>query len=147
VYKIPDKLKYKKYNKSYSLPSVKKFENKIVNLSDGYCVGIVALEQGRLTQSQMEACFKVISKIIKGDKRLKKGVIKSNFNLTAPVTKKSTGVRMGKGKGNINSWVFPVNCGRVLFELKDIDIQTGLLGLKQAQYRLPFLSKLIFRIK
>jgi len=147
TYKIPDKLKYKKYHKSYSLPSNKKFENKIINLSDGYSVGIVALEKGRLTQSQMEACFKIISKTIKGDKRLKKGIIKSNFNLTAPITKKSTGVRMGKGKGNINRWVFPVNCGRVLFELKEVDIQIGLLGLKQAQYKLPFSTKLIYRIK
>jgi large subunit ribosomal protein L16 len=147
MYKIPDKLKYKKYIKSCSLPPIKKFENRVISLSDGYCVGIVALEKGRLTQSQMEACFKVITKTIKGDKRLKKGVIKSNFNLTVPVTKKSTGVRMGKGKGNVNSWVFPVSCGRVLFELKDVDIQVGLLGLRQAQYRLPFLTKLIFRIK
>lgn len=147
MYQIPDRLKYKKYNKSYSLPSGKKFENKVIHLSSGYCVGLISLEKGRLTQSQMEACFKVISKIIKGDKRLKKGVIKANFNLTAPITKKSTGVRMGKGKGNVNSWVFPVNCGRVLFEVKDIDVQVGLLGLQQAQYRLPFLTKLVFRIK
>jgi ribosomal protein L16/L10AE len=38
-------------------------------------------------------------------------------NLCLPLTKKPLQVRMGKGKGSVDKWVFPANKSRVIFEL------------------------------
>ena len=37
-----------------------------------------------------------------------------------PVTKKPVEVRMGKGKGNVEYWVAPIQPGRVLYEIQGV---------------------------
>jgi ribosomal protein L16/L10AE len=36
-----------------------------------------------------------------------------------PVTKKSQGLRMGKGKGSTKRWICPINVGQIVYELND----------------------------
>lgn len=76
--------------------------------------GIKAVSSFRLTSVQMEATRKVITKFIR-----KKFKSKLRFCVfpDLPITKKSSGVRMGKGKGNTDYWCFPVKKGRILFEI------------------------------
>ena len=143
-YTIPQNLKYEKYHKNLTI-SYNKMETKVFNFHQTYQYGLICLENSRLSVSQMEACFKVISKLAKKGKRVNADLIKSNFFPNYPVTCKSAGIRMGKGKGNVNFWVFPVKKGRLLFETKNISPTMAYLGLRQAQHRLPFLTKIVFR--
>jgi large subunit ribosomal protein L16 len=143
-YVIPQNLKFEKYHKKLTISSGK-IETKVFNFHKTYQFGLVCLENTRLSVSQMEACFKIISKLAKKGKRVGADLIKSNFYPSYPVTSKSAGIRMGKGKGNVNFWVFPVKKGRLLFETKNILPRLAYFGLRQAQYRLPCLTKIVFR--
>ena len=58
-----------------------------------------------------------------------------------PVTKKPLGVRMGKGKGEVEEWVAVIKPGRVLFELGGVDDDVAKLALSMASYKLPLKTK------
>jgi large subunit ribosomal protein L16 len=137
-----NKNKFKKYQKlkhrmlgkeqRYILPKVGVF-------------GLKFLGSIRLTTQQIEAVRKVIRR-----KMLKK--IKEHVKISVfpdlPVTKKSSGVRMGKGKGNIDFWCFPVNIGRIVFELGDkIPKYNAYSCLLSGGKKLPFRCKVIINSK
>jgi large subunit ribosomal protein L16 len=62
-----------------------------------------------------------------------------------PVSKKPAEVRMGKGKGNPEEWVCPIQRGRMLYELKGVDRKTALESLRLASHKLPVLTKIVER--
>ena len=47
-----------------------------------------------------------------------------------PVTGKPIGVRMGKGKGNLECWVAVVKPGRVMFEISGVPEETAREALR-----------------
>lgn len=61
-------------------------------------------------------------------------------------TKKPLEVRMGKGKGNFNTWVCPIKPGQVIleFDLKKLNEIDKLILLKRCVNRLPVKTKIIF---
>ena len=74
--------------------------------------GIYALEPIRLTAAQIEAARLTLVRTIG-----RKGTsIKLQVFPHIPVTKKPLGVRMGKGKGNVDHFVAFVKAGKMLFE-------------------------------
>lgn len=136
------KNKFKKYQKAkhrllgiehrYILPKVGVF-------------GLKFLGSLRLTSEQIESVRKVIKR--KMLKKVKEKVKISVFP-DLPVTKKSSGVRMGKGKGNIDFWCFPVISGRVVFELgNEIPFYNAISSLKSGANKLPFKCRTIFNLK
>lgn len=88
----------------------------------GFC-GLKALKTLRLKSSQILTAKKLILRNLKKN-------IKARVKLRIvcfpdlPVTKKSAGIRMGKGKGNVDFWCFLVRKGRVLFEFSCHGIPT-----------------------
>lgn len=108
---FPAKTKYKKYKKSKD--RFLGYDNKYFLPNVGV-YGLKILQSRRITVRQLEAARKVIRKKLKG--KVKEHVMLTIFP-DLPLTKKSSGVRMGKGKGNIEAWCFPLNIGRILFEL------------------------------
>lgn len=108
---FPINVKYKKQHRRRR-QLTKKEVNYVAPLQ-GFA-GIKAINSTRITSVQIEASRKVIAKYIR-----KKYKNKLRFCIfpDLPITKKSTGVRMGKGKGNIDFWCFPVLKGRILFEI------------------------------
>jgi len=61
-------------------------------------------------------------------------------------TRKPVGVRMGKGKGGIHTWGFPVRRGRIIIQVrKNISYSLAVKSLLQVKYRLPFLTKIVFK--
>ena len=54
-----------------------------------------------------------------------------------PVTKKGTGVRMGKGKGNVDHFISFVKAGSVLFEYDCSNAIKAKKAYKAATYKLP----------
>lgn len=148
---IPQKKKFKKIIRKvcFNTNGLSGRSNKIYKNCN---YGLVSLSGGVMTLKQIQTCYKVILKVIKV-KRLKKKkkqkkivrLISSLF-LSVPLTKKSLGIRMGKGKGSIEDWAFPIKKNRILFQLKAfVRPDLAYLALKQTQYRIPFKTKLIFR--
>jgi ribosomal protein L16 len=103
---------------------------------------ICALENGFITKHQMECCRILIRRELR-----RKGflLIHSYFNL--PITNKSTGTRMGKGKGVIKEHIGLVFIYSSLFELKGIPFFLAYKLLKKISYKLPFKVCLVDRQK
>src|ERR1700729_3615547 len=106
----PSRLKFKKYHKPSSFllysKEQKNFYSKKVQLV------LRSLQNGKLIYNKIEACRKSIRRMLN-----KKGSIILRLFTNAPLTKKSIGSRMGKGKGSHNMWVCPIRKGQIICEV------------------------------
>ena len=113
----PVRLKYKKEHKNT-------FKNKEYSLKKTTLLwgnfGIMSKVKGILFYKEIEAAKKVIAKEIKGI-----GVVFSRVRPNRPRTEKKSGMRMGKGKGEVSNWLVEIPAGMVLFEV------FGLIGDKK----------------
>ena len=57
-----------------------------------------------------------------------------------PLTKKSKGIRMGKGVGKLATWVSYLRAGAFIFELKNLRLGRTTYFLKQIAFKLPVKS-------
>ena len=73
--------------------------------------GIVAMEPCWIRANQIEAARVAMTRYTK-----RGGEVYIKIFPDKPVTGKPIGVRMGKGKGNVEYWVAVVITGRVMFE-------------------------------
>jgi len=128
---IPRKSKFKKQQKGKSFNRINGTSNKCHCLHFG-SIGLKSLSFGRLTSSQIESVRQSISKIIK-----KLGKIKTNIFADTPISKKPIEVRMGKGKGSVDHWIFKVKAGTILFEIETNSILLAVKALRLGQIRLP----------
>jgi len=97
-------------------------------------IGIKVLKPGRIKASQLEAIRKALFKKLKG-----KGKIWIRIFPSISVSAKPVEVRMGKGKGSIAYWCFPVKAGRIIFEIqeKSSSISKEILKITKSRLRLP----------
>jgi large subunit ribosomal protein L16 len=100
--------------------------------------GLKALEVGRITSRQIEACRIAISRTMK-----REGNIWIRIFPDKPITKKPAEVRMGKGKGAPEYWVAPVRPGKVMFELDGVSRQVAEEALNLAAQKLPIKCKIV----
>jgi len=77
--------------------------------------GLKATTRGFITARQIEAARRAITRHVKRGGKLWIRVFPDK-----PVTKKPVEVRMGKGKGNVEYWVAPVQPGRVMYEIQGV---------------------------
>lgn len=131
----PKSLKFKKNHKvNKSFLTLK--EQKVFFPKNGLFV-IKALEAGKLNFKQIEACRKSLRRDMK-----KQGKIFIRVFTYHSITKKSVGIRMGKGKGNHALWICPIRKGQVICEIYGIpDVMAG-FALKNAGHKLPFNVKI-----
>ena len=134
----PRKSKFKKQQKGKSFNRINSTSIDLYSLKFG-SVGIKALSAGRITSKQIESVRQAISKIIK-----KQGRLKINVFPDTPITKKPIEVRMGKGKGSVDHWVFKVKPGFVLYEIETAYTSLAVKALESGQIRLPIKSRIIF---
>lgn len=99
---------------------------------------IVALEPKWLTAQQIEAMRVTVSRRLKKVGRLFLRVFPDK-----PITKKPAETRMGKGKGNPETWVAVIKRDRIICEIADVDETTAREIFKQAAYKLPMKTKFI----
>ncbi|QKX02823.1 50S ribosomal protein L16 [Wolbachia endosymbiont of Litomosoides sigmodontis] len=101
--------------------------------------GLKTIEAGRVQSKHIETVRRVISRTLK-----RSGKIWVRIFPDIPVSKKPTDVRMGKGKGNVEFWVFKAKPGRVLFEISnDVPMHLAKLALEKAIAKLPVKCKFI----
>ena len=130
----PRKTKYKKAQKG-SLP------NKILSNSENINYGNYAFKSknfGLLTNKQIEAARRVIMKKIK-----KQGKLWVRIFTHTPKTKKPIEVRMGKGKGSVDSWIVKIKPGTILYEIDGISLKLAQELFKESSQKLPLKLKLI----
>ena len=60
-----------------------------------------------------------------------------------PITKKAAETKMGKGKGSVDHYVFPVKPGRILFELDGISYKKVKEAFRLANSKLPIKTSII----
>ena len=128
----PRNVKYKKTRKG----KLGKLEFKANKLSFGE-VGLKAAESGVITSKQIEAARQAIVRKIK-----RKGKVWIKIFPDTPITKKSTGVRMGKGKGPVSHWGAKIKSGTVLFEICGVNITTVKTAFNTGQAKLPVKTKI-----
>jgi large subunit ribosomal protein L16 len=62
-----------------------------------------------------------------------------------PITKKPAETRMGKGKGNPESWVAVVKPGRVMFEVEGVEESVARRAMQLAAAKLPVRTRVVKR--
>ena len=102
--------------------------------------GLKTLEHGRITARQIESARRAMSRHIK-----RGGKVFIKIFPDKPVTGKPIGVRMGKGKGNLECWVAVVKPGRVMFEISGVPEETAREALRLATHKLPCKCKIVSR--
>lgn len=101
-----------------------------------------SLEIGQLTQKQIETSSKIIFKRIK-----KAGRVWIRIFPDQPVSSKSTGIRMGKGKGSVDTYVAAVKPGQIIFEISNIPESKLKSIFLNVSKKLPIKTKIIVRKK
>jgi len=133
----PKSFKYKKHQKG-------SFSNKLSNLwllkkKTNNCIKLISASHGRITTKQLIAVRFLIRKFIK-----KKGFLIFRIFPQKPVSKKSAGIRMGKGKGSFDFWAADIKAGVVICEIlyKIVYKRRIIKILKRASLRLPLKTKI-----
>jgi len=104
--------------------------------------GLKALEPGWLSNRQIEAGRVAITRHVKRGCKLWIRIFPDK-----PLTKKPAETRMGKGKGNPESWVAVVRPGRILYEISGVTEDVAKKALRLASYKLSVATKFVKREK
>ena len=102
--------------------------------------GLQSLDFARITARQIEAARIAISRKVKRGAKLWIRIFPHK-----PVTKKPAEVRMGKGKGDPDHFVFEVHPGRILFEIDGVPEEIAREAFRKACAKLPVQGKLVRR--
>jgi len=101
------------------------------DISFGDCA-LQALGPARLTSRQIEAARMTIQR-----KTKRQGKLFIRIFPDKPLTKKPLEVRMGKGKGSVETWVAVVRPGRMLYEISGVSEEIAREAFRVAGHKLP----------
>jgi large subunit ribosomal protein L16 len=102
--------------------------------------GLQALEAHWITNRQIEACRVAINRTFR-----REGDTYIRIFPDKPITTRPAGVRMGKGKGNVEGWVCVVKPGRIMFEVGGVTEEKAVAALRKASMKLPIACKIVKR--
>ncbi len=102
--------------------------------------GIKSLESHWLTGRQLEAARQAVTRYMK-----REGQIWIRVFPDKPITKKPAEVRMGKGKGAPEGFVFPVTPGRIIMEAEGVPFEVAKEALRLGAQKLPVTTKFVVR--
>ncbi len=102
--------------------------------------GIKALEPAWITGRQIEAARQAITRHMK-----REGQLWIRIFPAKPITKKPAEVRMGKGKGAPEGFVYPITPGRVIFEVEGVPFETAKEALRLGSQKFPVTTKFVVR--
>ena len=102
--------------------------------------GIKCLQYKWINGRQIEAARIAVTRYMQ-----RQGQIWIRIFPDKPITRKPADVRMGKGKGDPEGVVYPVNPGRVLIEVEGVPFEVAKEALRLAAQKLPVTTKFIVR--
>ena len=132
---LPKRTKYRKAHKGRIHGNAK--GGTILNFG---AYGLKALQPERITSRQIEAARRAITRHIK-----RQGRVWIRIFPDLPVTQKPTEVRMGKGKGAVDTWACRVKPGRILFELDGVEEELAKRAFELGAAKLPIQTKFVTR--
>jgi len=102
--------------------------------------GLQSLEGGKLTSRQIEAARIAITRHVKRGAKLWIRVLPNKA-----ITKKPAETRMGKGKGDVDSYVAPVRRGTMIYEISGLPLDLAKEAFRLASHKLPIKTRLVSR--
>ncbi|MBO4499828.1 MAG: 50S ribosomal protein L16 [Bacteroidaceae bacterium] len=102
--------------------------------------GIKSMDTIWLTGRQLEAARVAVTRYMQ-----RQGQIWIRVFPDKPITKKPLDVRMGKGKGDVEGYVFPVTPGRIIIEADGVPFAVAKEALRLAAQKLPVTTKFVVR--
>ena len=102
--------------------------------------GIKAQESAWITGRQIEAARQAITRHMK-----REGQLWIRIFPAKPITKKPAEVRMGKGKGAPEGFVYPIAPGRVIFEIEGVPFEVAKEALRLGAQKFPITTKFVVR--
>ncbi len=93
--------------------------------------GLKAVGRGWLTAREIEAARIALTRFLK-----RGGKVWIRIFPDKPITKKPAEVRMGKGKGALESWVAVVKPGRILFEMEGVQSVSAREAFRLASHKI-----------
>lgn len=102
--------------------------------------GLKATTRGQITARQIEAARRAITRHVKRGGKLWIRVFPDK-----PITKKPIEVRMGKGKGNVEYWVAPIQPGRMLYEIEGVSEEVARAAFSLAAAKLSVRTTFVNR--
>ena len=102
--------------------------------------GLMALEGDWVTNRQIEAARVAMTRYMK-----RGGKVWINIFPHLSLTKKPIEVRMGKGKGQPESWVAVVKKGKIMFEIDGVSEKVAREALRIAMHKLPVKCKFVMK--
>ena len=102
--------------------------------------GLKATTRGFVTARQIESARRAITRYVKRGGKLWIRVYPDK-----PVTKKPVEVRMGKGKGNVEYWVAPIQPGRVMYEIQGVTEEQAREAFRLASAKLAVKTTFVKR--
>ena len=102
--------------------------------------GLKATARGFITARQIESARRAITRYVKRGGKLWIRVFPDK-----PITKKPVEVRMGKGKGNVEYWVAPIQPGRVLYEIQGVSEEQAREAFRLAAAKLSINTTFVKR--
>ena len=102
--------------------------------------GIKSLDTCWITGRQIEAARVAVTRYMQ-----RQGQIWIRIFPDKPITKKPLDVRMGKGKGDVEGYVFPITPGRIIIEADGVPFAVAKEALRLAAQKLPVTTKPVVR--
>jgi large subunit ribosomal protein L16 len=102
--------------------------------------GLKATTHGHITQRQIEAARRALTRFIKRGGRVWIRIFPDK-----PISRKPLEVRMGSGKGNPEFWVAPVQPGTVLYEMEGVNETEAREAFRLAAAKLPVRTAFVSR--
>ena len=102
--------------------------------------GIKAQESAWITGRQIEAARQAITRHMK-----REGQLWIRIFPAKPITKKPAEVRMGKGKGAPEGFVYPITPGRMIFEIEGVSHEVAKEALRLGSQKFPITTKFVVR--
>lgn len=135
---MPKKVKHRKWHKGRGRSRVS-IETRATELNFG-SFGLKALGTKWITARQLESARRHIIRYMK-----KGGKLWIRIFPDKPVTFKGAEVGMGKGKGAVDHYVYPIKPGRMIFEIDGLKEEIAKEALEGAGRKMPIKTKFVKR--
>ncbi len=136
---LPKKVKYRKWHVMRKNPKKVGVETRGTTVAFG-AFGLKATSAFRIRSEQIESARKVLSREVG-----KNGKVWIRIFPDMPYTQKPAEVKLGKGKGELQGYCFPVKPGRVIFEVDGVSEVIAREALRKAGTKLPITSTFVTR--
>ena len=102
--------------------------------------GMKSLETAWITSRQLEAARQAVTRHMK-----REGQLWIRIFPDKPITKKPAEVRMGKGKGAPEGFVYPITPGRIIFEVEGVPYDVAKEAIRIGAQKFPVKTKFVVR--